>query len=191
MKKSYLIIITCLISVFLFQAFTTPTEPHYTNLQILPKDISNHDLDSVMHHFTAALGVKCNFCHVRNDAEHKMDFASDDKPEKQIARKMMLMSIDINKNYFKMDRHDLDHDHDMNKDKDHDHAMDKDKDHDMDKDMHHDMPNMDTTNMVASSYMFRAVTCYTCHRGDAHPERKIPAGQAGPPPPPMPKPAEK
>ena len=29
-----------------------------------------------------------------------MDFASDDKPEKNIARKMMLMAIDINKNYF-------------------------------------------------------------------------------------------
>ena len=194
MKKSFLIILACFISVFLFQAFTAPKDPHYTNLQILPKDISNHDLDSVMHHFTASLGVKCNFCHVRNEEEKKMDFASDDKPEKKIARKMMLMAIDINKNYFKMDRHDMDHDHDMNKDMDHDHAMDNDKDHDhnMNKDMHHDMHEMDTTNMVPSSYMLRTVTCYTCHRGDSHPERKPPLHQDGPPPPPpgLPKPAD-
>ena len=46
----------------------------------------------------------------------KWDMASDEKPEKNIARKMMLMAIDINKNYFKdMDEHDMDHDHDMNK----------------------------------------------------------------------------
>ncbi len=41
--------------------------------------------------------------------QRTMDFASDDKPEKKIARKMMLMAIDINKNYFK----GMDMDHDM------------------------------------------------------------------------------
>ena len=45
----------------------------------------------------------------------KLDSASDAKPEKNIARKMMLMAIDINKNYFRdMEEHDMDHDHDMN-----------------------------------------------------------------------------
>lgn len=194
MKKSYWMILACFISVFLFQAFTTPTDPHYTNLQILPKDISNHDLDSVMHHFTASLGVKCNYCHVKNEEEHKMNFASDDKPEKKIARKMMLMAIDINKNYFKMDRDDMDHDHDMNKDMDHAHAMNNDKehDHDMNKGMNHDMHDMDTSNMVASSYMLRSVTCYTCHKGEEHPEKNPPLHQDGPPPPPpgLPKPAD-
>ena len=58
-------------SVILFQAFTTTHEPHFKNLKILPKDISEHDLDSVMHHFTASLGVKCNFCHVRNEEAKK------------------------------------------------------------------------------------------------------------------------
>ncbi|MGH2563775.1 MAG: c-type cytochrome, partial [Ginsengibacter sp.] len=113
MKKSFLIIFTCVIAILIFQAFTTSYEPHFKNLQILPKDISGHDLDSVMHHFTASLGVKCNFCHVRNEAEKKMDFASDDKPEKKVARKMMLMAIDINKNYFKGMDMDMDMDHDM------------------------------------------------------------------------------
>jgi hypothetical protein len=155
MKKSVLILLACIAGIIIFQAFTTHNEPVFKNLQILPKDISKHDLDSVMHTFTASLGVKCNFCHVRNDAERKMDFASDDKPEKHVARKMMLMSIDINKNYFK----NMEHAHDM------DSSMTKDEDHN----------SMDTTNFSEPArYMFRTVTCFTCHRGDPHPDSKIP-----------------
>ena len=130
MKKSLLIIIGCIVSVILFQAFTITHEPHFKNLQILPKDISDHDLDSVMHHFSASLGVRCNFCHVVDTVAKKMDAASDVKPEKNIARKMMLMAIDINKNYFKgMEQPGMDHDHDMNdmnKNMAHDSAMMKD-----------------------------------------------------------------
>ncbi|MEO5649958.1 MAG: c-type cytochrome, partial [Ginsengibacter sp.] len=111
MKKSFLIIIACAISVFAFQAFTTTHQSKWKNLHILSQDISEDDLDSVMHHFTASLGVKCNYCHVRNTETKKMEFAKDDKPEKLIARKMMLMAIDINKNHFRNieeDMHDKD-----------------------------------------------------------------------------------
>jgi nitrate/TMAO reductase-like tetraheme cytochrome c subunit len=179
MKKSLLIILGCITSVILFQAFTFTHEPYFKNLQILPKDISDHDLDSVMHHFSASLGVKCNFCHVVNEEAKKLDAASDDKPEKNIARKMMLMSIDINKNYFRdMDKHDMDHDHDMNKDMAQDSA--KIRDHDMDKNKEH---IMDTSMvMEPSKYMLRSITCYTCHRGDPHPETKTPPRKEGPPP---------
>ena len=179
MKKSLLIISGCIISVILFQAFTFTHEPHFKNLQILPKDISDHDLDSVMHHFTASLGVKCNFCHVVDTVAKKMDAASDAKPEKNIARKMMLMAIDINKNYFRdMGKHDMDHDHDMNKDMAYDSA--KIGEHDMDKNKEH---SMDTSMvMEPSKYMLRSVTCYTCHRGDPHPETKTPPRKEGPPP---------
>ncbi len=186
MKKSFLVICICIISVFFFQAFTTHHEPQWKNLKILSQDISEHDLDSVMHHFTAALGVRCNFCHVRNEAEKKMDFPSDDKPEKNIARKMMLMAIDINKNYFKnMEQHDHDMDHNMNNDSAH-HDMDH---HDMD---HHDMDHsdVDTTVSGQSAYMLRTVTCFTCHRGDPHPESKAPMQQGGPRPPEPPKPMD-
>jgi Photosynthetic reaction centre cytochrome C subunit len=182
MKKSLLVIAGCIVIVILFQAFTVSREPHFKNLQILPKDISDHDLDSVMHHFSAALGVRCNFCHVVNEAEKKWDMASDEKPEKNIARKMMLMSIDINKNYFKgMNEHDMDHDHDMSG-MAHDSAMAKVHD----TAQHHDMANdhvIDTT-MGPSGYMLMSVTCYTCHRGDPHPESKTPPRKEGPPPPP-------
>jgi hypothetical protein len=167
MKKTFLITFGYILSVIIFQAFTIKHEPHFKNLQILPKDISDHDLDSVMHHFSRSLGVKCNFCHV-NTGEKSWDFASDEKPEKNIARKMMLMAIDINKNYFKdMDDEDMDHDHDMNKIEDHPHDMNA-NDH-----------KTDTSAMQPYQYMLRSVTCFTCHRGDAHPESKIPPRQEG------------
>ncbi len=193
MKKSLLIVFGCIICVMLFQAFTTSNDPEFKNLQILPKDISEHDLDSVMHHFSQSLGVKCNFCHVRNEDAKKMDFPSDEKPEKNIARKMMLMAIDINKNYFaKMEMdHDMDKDH---VDKEH---MDKDhmdKDH-MDKGhMDHNMKmnSMDSTGMNDSRYMLMEVNCYTCHRGEEHPDSKLPPSKEGPKgPPPTQKPADK
>ena len=157
MKKSIFIIIGCVLSVLLFQAFTTQRPSAFKNLQILPKDISKDDLDSVMHHFTASLNVKCNFCHVRNEAEKKMDFASDDKPEKLIARKMMLMSIDINTKYFK------DIEEEMNKEGDHPASDNQIK-----------IDGDSVKNML--SY----VTCYTCHRGDEHPETKPPKKEEGP-----------
>ncbi len=186
MKKSLLIVAGCIISVILFQAFTVTNEPHFKNLQILSKDISDHDLDSVMHHFSASLGVRCDFCHVVDEAAKKFDLASDDKPEKNIARKMMLMAIEINKNYFRdMDEHDMDHDHDMNN-MAHDSAKVGDPDTDKNKE------HMDTgvgMEMDSSKYMLRSVTCFTCHRGDPHPESKTPPRKEGPPPPP--KPADK
>lgn len=73
----------------------------FKNLKVLPQDISKDSLDHVMHRFTAALGVRCNFCHVFN--EGKMDFASDDKPEKNIARYMFHMTGEINAKYFNME----------------------------------------------------------------------------------------
>lgn len=71
----------------------------FMNLKVLPKNISKEDLDKVMHNFTAALGVKCNFCHARG-TDGKMDFASDEKQEKDIARYMLNMTKEINTKYF-------------------------------------------------------------------------------------------
>ncbi|WP_118196216.1 c-type cytochrome [Albibacterium indicum] len=71
------------------------------NLKVLPKDISKEELDDVMDGFKVALGVKCGHCHApRKDDASKLDFASDDKIEKEIARKMMKMTAKINKKYF-------------------------------------------------------------------------------------------
>ncbi|MEI9944273.1 MAG: hypothetical protein WDN26_08600 [Chitinophagaceae bacterium] len=37
----------------------------YKNLEILPQDISEHKLDSIMNSYNKALGVTCGFCHVK------------------------------------------------------------------------------------------------------------------------------
>lgn len=182
MKKSLLVVLSCVICVMAFQAFTVSHGPEFKNLQILPKDISEHDLDSVMHHFSQSLGVHCDFCHVRNETSKKMDFAADTKPEKNIARKMMLMAIDINKNYFVELEMDYDMDHDM--DKDHNDSAHTDMDH-HDKEMK--MNSMDTTGMNNSRFMLMEVNCYTCHRGSSHPDSKLPPRKQGPPPPQAPK----
>lgn len=176
MKKSLLIILGCIICVVAFQAFTVSHDPEFKNLQILPKDISEHDLDSVMHHFSQSLGVHCDFCHVRNKEDKKMDFAADTKPEKNIARRMMRMAVDINKNYFV----EMEMDYDMDKDQ-----MDsahKDMDH---KNKEMKMNSMDTSSINNSRFMLMEVNCYTCHRGDSHPDSKLPPRKQGPPPPPQ------
>jgi hypothetical protein len=71
-------------------------KPEYKNLKVLPKKISHDDMEKVMHHYNASLGVKCNFCHVRNEETKKLDFASDAKEEKVIARSMMKMTNKLN-----------------------------------------------------------------------------------------------
>ena len=68
-----------------------------TNLQVLPKDISHDDLIQTMRGFAISLGVRCEHCHAEKG--HDMDFASDMKPEKEIARTMMKMAGTINHDY--------------------------------------------------------------------------------------------
>jgi hypothetical protein len=82
-------------------------KPH-KNLKVLPKDISHEDLDKVMDNWKAALGVKCNFCHApsADSNSHKLDFASDAKPEKEVARHMFKMTAKINKKYFSFEKDD-------------------------------------------------------------------------------------
>lgn len=70
------------------------------NLQILPADISHESLEATMKSFSNALGVKCSYCHVPNTTNDGLDFASDDNTKKKIARRMMIMTEDINNRYF-------------------------------------------------------------------------------------------
>ncbi|WP_134203795.1 c-type cytochrome [Pedobacter suwonensis] len=76
-------------------------EPKAKNLKVLPKNISKEELDKVMDDFKLALGVRCSHCHApMKDNPRKLDFASDEKPEKETAREMMRMTAKINKKYF-------------------------------------------------------------------------------------------
>lgn len=70
--------------------------PRPKNLQVLPKDISTHDLIATMRGYTKALGVECSFCHAEDPQTHRLDFASDAKPEKHTARTMIRMTNEIN-----------------------------------------------------------------------------------------------
>jgi hypothetical protein len=100
MKRPFWVIIGFAAVISVSLAFTKHKDSGYKNLQILPKDITKQQMDSVMHHFNESLNVKCSFCHVRNDSTNKMDFASDDKPHKNKAREMMKLTNKINDDYF-------------------------------------------------------------------------------------------
>jgi hypothetical protein len=74
--------------------------PKLVNLKVFPKNVPYRVLDHQMDVWSDALGVRCNFCHERNSQTGKMDFPSDAKPEKTMARHMYLMMGKINKKYF-------------------------------------------------------------------------------------------
>jgi hypothetical protein len=71
---------------------------NFTNLQVLPKDIPRPELLATMKSFALNLGVRCEHCHVGegNDLS-KFDFAADTKPAKGVARRMLRMTMDLNK----------------------------------------------------------------------------------------------
>jgi hypothetical protein len=73
--------------------------PRPKNLQVLPKDISVPDLMAMMRGYTKALGVECEFCHAEDPQTHHLDYASDAKPDKTIARTMIRMTQEINTKY--------------------------------------------------------------------------------------------
>ena len=74
------------------------------NLKVLPKDISDEKLDSIMKTYNVALGVECKFCHLPvKGFPDSLDYASDKEPMKENARDMMRMVIEINSKYFYFD----------------------------------------------------------------------------------------
>lgn len=107
--------------------------PDPTNLQVLPKDIAKRDLVQTMRSFAQSLDVRCEHCHVGEEGQSldTFDFASDAKPEKATARKMIRMVGDLNTQYLQ----DVGHEHGDGAPK---------------------------------------VTCYTCHRGETHPQTRPP-----------------
>jgi len=71
----------------------------FTNLEVLPKDISRAELVMTMRGFAGALGVRCTHCHVGPDDLQGMDFATDEKQAKLMARTMLRMTRRINEDY--------------------------------------------------------------------------------------------
>jgi hypothetical protein len=82
-------------------------QPAPKNLKVLPKDMPRREVVQIMRGFSQALGVRCNECHTSkvpgSDRLEDLDFAADDKPEKEIARKMMRMVNSINEQIGQME----------------------------------------------------------------------------------------
>jgi hypothetical protein len=74
-------------------------QPKPVNLKVLPKNIAREDLIKIMRGYAGLLGVECSFCHARNPQTHKLDFPSDAKDDKTIARTMIQMTQTINEQY--------------------------------------------------------------------------------------------
>lgn len=102
-KKIIIISSLALVVTICAAASSGKQDAVYTNLKVLPKNISSKDLQGLMvDDFQDGLGVTCGFCHANAKDGHGLDFASDEKPEKQIAREMMRITMGINKKYFKV-----------------------------------------------------------------------------------------
>jgi hypothetical protein len=76
--------------------------PPPTNLKVLPKDLTGHEVRDIMGKWAGSLGVECDTCHVA-DPSHldersrpTMNFPDDSKPDKQIARLIYTMTQQIN-----------------------------------------------------------------------------------------------
>ncbi|HEX7721959.1 MAG TPA: c-type cytochrome [Pyrinomonadaceae bacterium] len=80
------------------QEKTLAQEGREKNIKILG-DLPASQLIPVMNYFASSMGRRCNFCHVNNNGQ--WDYAADTKPEKNTAREMIKMVLDINKNNFK------------------------------------------------------------------------------------------
>lgn len=65
-------------------------EQEYKNIQML-KGVPAERLTPIMNHFKSALGVDCTYCHIEGQEER------DDKPMKKVAREMIQLTRDSNK----------------------------------------------------------------------------------------------
>ena len=78
-----------------------PVEQTRKNIQVL-KGLPESQLFPVMNFVSVSLGVKCDFCHVKQKdpkgGEDIWVWESDEKEHKRVGRQMMRMTLDINKN---------------------------------------------------------------------------------------------
>ncbi|MCB0508552.1 MAG: c-type cytochrome [Chitinophagales bacterium] len=105
-KYKYIVAFSLLTSIVILSSFTTLTkddgdnnneEPTWRNVQVLPQNLSHEDMDAIMDAWSNSLGVSCSYCHAKGDK------SSDEKEEKIVARKMLVMTNEINEKYFGKD----------------------------------------------------------------------------------------
>lgn len=120
----------------------TASPAGFKNLQVLPRDITRDQLLATMRSFTRGLGVKCNHCHVvtATTPKEELDFPSDAKEEKRVARVMMRMTRQINGEWLERVEEAEGHEEEA------------------------------TTAAASSIAEQPRVGCWTCHRGMPEPE---------------------
>ena len=97
--RLFVIAVSVLAGTVAYAASAAPDQlpQTFTNLKVLPANTAQPELIGVMRQFAITLGVRCEHCHVGegNDLS-QFDFASDAKPTKAIARRMLQMVNAIN-----------------------------------------------------------------------------------------------
>jgi hypothetical protein len=73
--------------------------PPPSNLKVLPKDMTGQQVVAIMRDYERQLGVECSYCHAKDTATGRNNFASDTNPMKDRARVMMKMTASINADY--------------------------------------------------------------------------------------------
>lgn len=86
--------VVCLAGAVVSAQSQQPAAPEFTNLQVWPVNTPRPVILNFMNAFNRSLGVECSYCHIQRDG--KFDFASDEKREKRVARKMILLRDSIN-----------------------------------------------------------------------------------------------
>jgi hypothetical protein len=80
-----------------------PPAPPPTNLKVLPKTLTGEQVHEIMHKWEADLGAECDTCHMVDPTKKSpngrpvLNFPDDSKKEKETARMMLKMTIEINK----------------------------------------------------------------------------------------------
>ncbi|MGB6744151.1 MAG: c-type cytochrome [Terracidiphilus sp.] len=79
--------------------------PAPSNLKVLPKDLTGQQVREIMEHWAGDLGVHCDTCHATDpnnvgpNGRPRLNFPSDEKDEKAMARIMYTMLEDLKTNY--------------------------------------------------------------------------------------------
>jgi hypothetical protein len=103
------------------------------DLKVLPTTWSRQQVGALMQTFNASLGVQCTHCHAEDPAappplpgqNPRLDYKLDTKPEKEIARGMIKMTMDL----------------------------------------------LTTTRQATDDASVEKLSCFTCHRGEATPDK--------------------
>jgi hypothetical protein len=103
-KKTIVSAAICLfIGTGIAASHAPPEKTEWKNLKIIPKNTDEDQMERIMHKISHDLGVTCSHCHPDTKpgiTPIRVDFVTDEMPEKEIARDMMRMTDRLNKKYF-------------------------------------------------------------------------------------------